>query len=395
MGKVFYIIAISLLFIGHIRAQAWTELGGPNSLFANKTIFCLYSDATGNIYAAGNFTNAAGKKYVAKYDGKNWSELGGLNSLAANAYIACICGDTSGNIYVGGQFTDSNGISYVAKYDGKAWTSLGGVNRLGARSQTNPAYGIETTSLIVSICSDIAGNIYAAGRFLNSSDKYYVAKYNGTAWGQLGSLAVDQQITKLCCDASGNIYATGGFKNSAGKYYIARYNGTNWSELGGLNTLAANNSVSDICIDAAGNVYAAGMFTNQFGKHYLAKFNGKGWSDLGCFNGSAAKSINSEGLVASGIGSICCDASGTVYATGGFINPSVSDKDKPLSWASGQFYVAKYNGTAWVELGGPIGLAANAEINRICRGPSGAVYAAGWFTNASKTYYVAKCVDHK
>ncbi|MBX2931553.1 MAG: hypothetical protein KF781_06395 [Chitinophagaceae bacterium] len=55
----------------------WSELGGVNSLQANNYINSICKDALGNIYTAGNFTNANGKRYVAKFNGTTWGELGG------------------------------------------------------------------------------------------------------------------------------------------------------------------------------------------------------------------------------------------------------------------------------------------------------------------------------
>jgi hypothetical protein len=85
-------------------------------LAANERILSVCSDASGNIYAAGIFTNSSGKQYVAKYNGSSWSELGGLNGLSANSNIWSVCSDASGNIYAAGGFTNSSGYYYVAQY---------------------------------------------------------------------------------------------------------------------------------------------------------------------------------------------------------------------------------------------------------------------------------------
>ena len=63
-----------------LNAQVWGELGGLNALAANDHIYSICSDKYGNIYAAGNFKNSQGKRYVALWNGTNWSELGGLNA---------------------------------------------------------------------------------------------------------------------------------------------------------------------------------------------------------------------------------------------------------------------------------------------------------------------------
>ena len=79
MKKTITLFVISFLFLFQtkVNAQSWSKLGaGANALKANNYIFSIATDNSGNIYAAGTFTNAAGKYYVAKWNGTNWSKLG-------------------------------------------------------------------------------------------------------------------------------------------------------------------------------------------------------------------------------------------------------------------------------------------------------------------------------
>ena len=236
MKLTFRLIALIILFfmscIQYTPAQSWSKLGG-GSLAAKDGIGSVCRDAAGNIYAGGSFTNginsAAGKHYVAKWDitTNTWSELGGLNALSANNFILSVNADLIGNIYAAGRFTNSNGERYVAKWDKttNTWSELGGLNSLAANSD------------ILSVCSDAAGNIYAAGYFTNSSGKRYVAKWDITTntWSELGglnSLAANNDILSVCSDTAGNIYAAGSFTDSivsnnlSGVYYVAKYSGT-------------------------------------------------------------------------------------------------------------------------------------------------------------------------
>ena len=179
MKKLFLLVA----FFGisfFVKAQTWHEVASAtDSLKAYYEITSVYTDATGNVYAAGGFANNNGYQYLAKWNGTVWSEVGGLNGLAANLTIWSVCTDPSINIYVAGLFTNSSGKSYVAKYNGTTWSELGGLN------------GLAANGTIQSICSDASGNIYAAGYFTNSSGNQYVAKY-GNATG----------INSTCCTAT-------------------------------------------------------------------------------------------------------------------------------------------------------------------------------------------------
>jgi hypothetical protein len=88
-------------------------------------------------------------------------------------------------------------------------------------------------------------------------------------------------INSITTDDNGNIYAGGAFANSNGNYYIAKWNGTKWSELGGTNTSTFNNVIQSITTFNNSYVYGAGGFTNGNGKYYIAKWNGSSWSELG------------------------------------------------------------------------------------------------------------------
>src|SRR5436853_230395 len=123
---VLTLTSVFLILDSPLYSQSWMELGGLNGLAANNSIHLVCSDASGNIYTAGSFTNSSGNWYVAKYDGSTWSELGGLNGLAANDGVLSVCSNASGNIYAAGFFSNSSGNCYVARYDGSTWSELGG-----------------------------------------------------------------------------------------------------------------------------------------------------------------------------------------------------------------------------------------------------------------------------
>jgi hypothetical protein len=307
-------------YVAKFNGSIWAELAGQNTFNPSYSINSLCSDNIGNIYAAGSFRNSIGYGYVAHFNGSFWSEFEGGNaftSLKANDDIESICSDKSGRIYAAGWFTKSNGKYYVASgaING-GWFAFGGLN------------GLNANSFILSMCSDLdsrnypgTGRTYAAGKFTNIIGKRYVAATreigpDSYTWEELGgtnSLNANGDILSLCVDKFGNLYAAGKFTNSSGKYYIAKFNGTSWSELGGANSLNANDEIISICSDDAGNIYAAGKFTNSSVKNYIAKFNGTSWSELG-----GANSLNANGNILS----LCVDKFGSLYAAGKFTNSS-------------------------------------------------------------------------
>ena len=94
-----------LLFAATKTNAQWIELGGTNNSTFNSYVEIITTDASGNVYAAGGFTNANGYGYVAKWNGTAWSELVGSNGSTFNGYIYSITTDASGNLYATGSFS--------------------------------------------------------------------------------------------------------------------------------------------------------------------------------------------------------------------------------------------------------------------------------------------------
>ncbi|WP_118976257.1 T9SS type A sorting domain-containing protein [Taibaiella koreensis] len=351
-----------------LSAQPWGPLGtGANALNANGSITDILAIAENDVYVAGDFKNSAGKRYVAHWNGIQWSELGtGVNTLNANYFIGELARDQQGNIYAAGGFTNSSGKYYVAKWDGTTWKELG-----------SGATALNATDEIQALTTDASGNVYAAGFFFNSSGRPYVAKWDGTTWAELGTgpnrLNANGYIHDLMSDAAGNIYTVGNFQNSAGKKYVAKWNGTTWSAVGtGANGLNADAQSHKLCQDASGNLYTGGQFENELGKVYVAKWDGVSWAEAR--NGADRMYVNDHGVILG----LAVDGHNNVYAAGTFEN------------SNGKPYVARWSGTAWIELGaGARALNPNSWITSVtCAGS--AVFAVGNFTDSTGKFYVAR-----
>jgi hypothetical protein len=95
-----------------VVAVEWSALGSGLGF----TCIAIAIDASGNVYAGGNFTTAGGisANRIAKWDGSSWSALGsGLNSTV---FAIAISGS---DVYVGGGFDTAGGNSanYVARWE--------------------------------------------------------------------------------------------------------------------------------------------------------------------------------------------------------------------------------------------------------------------------------------
>ena len=299
--------------------RKWAELGGtvPGiALNAIGPIYSVISDAFGNIYAGGGLYDASGHVYVAKWDGNKWIELGNTGLYAAintNSGVLSICSDSYGNIYAAGGIDEHLKSGFIGKWDGTNWTILGG---------TVPGIALNPNNGILSICSDALGNIYAGGYFTDSNGKNYVAKWDGTKWFELGgttpgvALNANGYIQSISSDPAGNIYAGGYFTDEDGKYYVAKWNGEKWTELGGTAPGIAlndngNGNINSICSDASGNTYSAGGFHDTLGYNCVAKWDGTKWTELG---GTLGGFFGEPGT----INAICSDSFGNIYAAGNF-----------------------------------------------------------------------------
>lgn len=278
----------------------WTKVG---SLAFNESIMSLTSDNAGNIYAAGNFTNTAGYRYVAVWNGTGWSELG---NLKANGPIWSIIATPQNKVYATGDFYDFNGYPYLAYWNGSQWENLAGPpDRLllatddagniysGKRKWDGNQWSELFTGLffndnIYAVLSNPSGNTqYAAGKFSNgatSNGGYkYVARWNGGVVSETGTLQANNSIHALAMDAQGILYAAGEFTNGenpwTGNRYIAAWDGNTWSEVGKLN---ANAEISRLAVNKMNsNIYASGNFTNSKGHYYIARWDGNAWADIG------------------------------------------------------------------------------------------------------------------
>src|SRR6185437_6479133 len=333
----------------------------------NGSINVLTIDNSGNVYAAGDFTDPNGKYYVAKWNGTTWSELGtGSNTLYANNSINAIVIDKQGNVYATVDSTDSNydDYNYVAKWNGSKWSKLGPDTIFNNNIQT--------------LAIDASGNIYAAGDFTDTSvSQNYVAKWNGSTWSKLGTgsnvLNATDYISKLVIDKQGNVYAVGGFQDATDNYYVAKWDGTTWSEVGAANPLDPNDLINAIMVDDSSNVYAGGDFGDASNHFYVAKWNGTEWSELG----TGSNALPPQGPIYA----LASDKMGNVYAAGGYTDG--------VGVVHG--FLSIWNGQIWLSIDSvQSNFTPNGLINILTTDSVGNLYAAGSFTDNIDKEYVAK-----
>jgi len=243
----------------------------------NDQVWALAVDGSGNLYAGGYFTSAGGvlALFVAKWNGVDWSALeAGMTGGSQGAAVYALAVDASGNLYAGGQFLTAGGVqaNRLAKWNGTSWSAL-----------ITGIWGIGQEASVRALAVDGSGNLYAGGVFSKINDiegTCCVAKWNGTTWSALGA-GLSGQAHVLALDGAGNLYVGGGFETAGGVSAagIAKWNGTAWSALGS----GTDNSVQALAVDGAGSLYAGGEFLMAGGAsaNHVAKWNGTAWSALG------------------------------------------------------------------------------------------------------------------
>src|ERR1035437_4292945 len=122
--------AVGNVYSGPAKWDGSTWRTFTNMNIGDYSVSALATTASGDQqYAGGTFTYPSGYRYVAKWEGSVWTEVGSLN---ANADINALAVDNSGNVYAAGEFSNGNlpttGYKYVAKFDGTTWSELGHLN---------------------------------------------------------------------------------------------------------------------------------------------------------------------------------------------------------------------------------------------------------------------------
>ncbi len=356
-------LAVGLLISLGASASAagpggWDHLGvgaTPSLSALNGKVDALYNAGSTALYAGGVFTSAGGDPaatMIARWDGAGWNPIGPTAiSTATGASVDAIAYDrVTGRVFVGGNFINAGGNSaadFVAYWNGFTWQSpcaispegdVTSLQIIGRTLYVGGAFappsglptgqsllacdidsGVTTSTVnaaldmngsIYALTADSAGNLYAAGTFINmdqTANSNYVARYDGAAWHAMVPGAVTGITRSIASDGTNVYIGSDGLNigSVAEADHIARWNGSAWSALGANSAnadgwLPATASINSIAASAAG-VFVAGSFQNADGQttaDEVAQFDGVTWKPLGSdgagngpLAGSAANAI--------------------------------------------------------------------------------------------------------
>lgn len=370
---------------------------------------------------------------IAAWDGTSWHAFGsGLDGIPLD--ITTIDPDGDGplpaQLVVAGQFDHAGGalVNHVARWDGSAWYPLGngtpgGIGKLlgwwdpdgggplparlvavGGFSSGLAAWDgaawqpIDTgvhDSIMTAVLWDPDGNgplpsQIVAAFYAFPAPLWYVARWNGTAWEQLGT-AMSGRIYSLCAwdpdgaaPAAPRLIAGGEFTVSNTVVNgIAQWNGSEWQPLdGGIQGRWANDNVRSLfCADLEGlgngaqQLIVGGLFDRAGGRVTgpIARWDGEAWHPFG---------TGLAGVDGAQVTAQCTDPSTSHLVAGGTFEQADGVQ------LNG---VASWDGQSWSPLGLGIGpppavVLSLAAFDQDGTGPAPAnVVAAGEFSEAGGT----------
>ncbi|MGM0554887.1 MAG: hypothetical protein ACQEVA_00725 [Myxococcota bacterium] len=364
----------------------WNALGAG----LPSTVFDIIGDGNGNIIAGGQFALGQPGSFeigIAKWDGSSWSGFaGGVNGGQVTQARSLEPGDDTGEFYAGGHFSGAAGVNSVniVKWDGSGWVSMDGgafnevgisgagatgiydmvadegkiftggwFSRVGNLFTLNIARWDDTSApgtwerlldsgleylgvpgVVNSLVADGFGKVYAGGdfNFAGETDASNIALLENNSWTKLGD-GTDGNVSAMALDSQGNLYAVGNFTRagSTSVAHIAKWDGSSWTNLGP----GVNSGARAIAIDSNDNVYVGGDFTRagSVSVENVAKWDGSQWSAVGSgFDGQVT--------------SLAIGPNDELYA-GGFFGET--GNGSPAN------RVAEFKNGAWQQIGGGIG----------------------------------------
>ncbi len=381
------LLPVALLVAGPLQAQLpddkhwFYEYGVP----ASEPFVMKVSGH--HLYMGGLFLSVAGdsnKKNITRFNllTEAWERVPGVNSNIAGGVWAIENG-TAGEIFFGGNLTNIGGtaVAGVAAFQPSTgtWSPLTD----SAPTLVSTGQGNGPTNGRVLALARHGSILYVGGEFTgpggSPNNEKYIRRYrlDTQKWERLGD-GLNGVVRALAVEANGNLIAGGEFPGG-----LARWNGSSWSPVGG-GVAGSALVVRAVKIGPNGAIHIGGDFdtVNAAGVPVavrdVATFHQGSWNALG--GGFDAQFIQPNGTTfnADGVFSLALDGNGTLYAGGDF--------DASEGRGTALLRVARWDGSgAWKPLGSGAGRSGSQNVNAICLGPHGDLYAAGVFNTGFGT----------
>lgn len=235
---------------------------------------------------------------------------------------------------------------------------------------------LEKPNNLMMIESDNFGNVYSVKQFgTYPNDTYQIRKWNGFNFIALTDNSISYfngEITRLEFDKNGNLFVVGNFKNSNGQFYLAKWNGNNWSQIGPSST-----RFGSVAINSIGEIFVGRFGINYFGKASILKWTGSNWTSI----------IDTATYNFSGFGDLEFDMYDNLYLSGAYDN-SFDLGGRPIKliyiakWNNNGLEKLGTNGTLYPDLYSPYKWGQYSEYTPpdIEIGPDNNLYVVGLYT---------------
>jgi hypothetical protein len=210
------------------------------------------------------------------------------------------------------------------------WSHLG-VGKPGTSSLNGAVYALNSSA---------PGVLFVGGAFTSAggdAKAAYIARWNGTKWGPVGSPTLNGAVHAIAYNA-GKVYAGGVFTNAGGNDnadFLAVWDGTSWKPFCNSVNGGAPITANVMALQIIGNtLYIGGAFQNGAGlktADYVVA------CDL--TTGNASSLVTRDGDVAGAVYALTADSNGTLYAAGQFIDMAGNRaSDHIAAFAGGQWH---------------------------------------------------------
>lgn len=347
----------------------------------------VHDDGSGAaLWIAGFFSHVDGvaARSIARFDGALWSAAPGELIFAPGV---------NGTVQTLASWNDGSGPALVV--GGDFWLAGGVVRpdlalvRGGEFATVGPDRGVRGVVEALEVFDDGSTvRLYVGGDFEFAAGQTAsgIARYDGTTlepFAQLtGTSPVVHDLLAWDDGSGGALYVAGTFNGVSGgpsSPNVVRWDGTSWSAMGpGLVGSSATVTALAVYDDGAGAaLYAAGLFTasGSTSLHHIARWTGTSWVDVG----GGAVGTTSPMVPIRALASYDDGTGPQLYAGGKIIGIG----------GITSFYLARWNGTAWSNVGG--GIVGPYETTQVSAlhvanfGAGAKLYVGGTFLDAGGT----------
>jgi hypothetical protein len=239
----------------HWNGTSWSQVPSPSPGVGGNDLSGVDAVSATSAWAVGEASDASStqKTLILRWNGTNWSQVASP-APGTDSVLDAVTATSAGNAWaVGSFFTGTAGKTLILRWNGTTWVQAVSPNPSGPVTEMD----------LVGAAATSASNAWAVGTYnTGTSQKTFIARWNGTAWKQVSSPNPDPEpsLSGVAAASASNAWAVGG-AGSAGKTLILRWNGTSWKQEASPSP-GTGSSLTGVAATSVSNVWAVGDFSN-------------------------------------------------------------------------------------------------------------------------------------